>query len=394
MTEQRAKYLLSLYLRKGCTPAEKEELFRWVHDSSDNEPLRRILQDAWTDFSPVDSLDGDRAQRMLSRILTQGTTTAGSDSRTTRNIGRKLAAAAAILILAGAMCYYYFMAAKPISVPGSPIAKADAVTPDILPGTTKATLTLGDGSAIMLDTVSGTAVASQGNTRIVKQNGRVVYQKGTTPSSGLIYNTLSTSRGHEYPLTLSDGTKVWLNAASSIRFPVLFSEKRRSVEITGEVYFEVAKNIKPFAVSVGGATVEVLGTHFNINAYTDEERLSTTLLEGSVKITRGTSSMLLIPGQQAQIQKNGSIDLNRNADTEEAVSWTQGYFHFTDASLETVLRQLSRWYDVDVIYQKKSADETFSGDIQKSLSLSQVLKILDKSQIKLQIDGKRLIVIK
>jgi ferric-dicitrate binding protein FerR (iron transport regulator) len=175
---------------------------------------------------------------------------------------------------------------------------------------------------------------------------------------------------------------------------VQFSDKQRAVEITGEVYFEVAMNSKPFSVTAGDARVEVLGTHFNINAYPDEAKLNTTLIEGAVRITRGPSSMVLAPGQQAQIRKNGAMELKKDADVEEAISWTQGYFHFTDASLETVLRQLSRWYDVDIIYERKPADETFSGDIQKSLSLSQVLKILEKNQVKFQISGKRLIVIK
>jgi len=313
-----------------------------------------------------------------------------------RPLARKWMAAAAILVIAGSVSFHYLNRKKSaVSVSAPPeIAKIKKPTGDVLPGTTNATLTLDDGSSIVLDTVTSTTVASQGSTRIIKQNGQVVYQNRNNASNttGLIYNTLSTSRGHEYSLALSDGTKVWLNASSSIRFPVQFSDKRRDVSITGEVYFEVAKNSKPFSVSAGDARVEVLGTHFNVNAYEDEARLKTTLIEGAVRITKGSSSIVLAPGQQAQIRKNGSMELKKDADTEEAISWTQGYFHFTDASLETVLRQLSRWYDVDVIYEKHPTDETFSGDIQKSLSLSQVLKILEKSQVKLQISGKRLIV--
>lgn len=433
MTEQRAKYLLSLYFRQGCTPAEQEELDKWIHDCPDDEDLRRIMQEVWVDFAPTEAMDNDRAQQILSQILTPNVWTAPNVSPApnvltgpnvsltpdawtapsvladpnispapvipvhSRPMTRKWIAAAAILIIAGSISYNYFHRDKPAVSPSAPveIAKTTAPKGDVLPGTTNATLTLDDGSSIVLDTVAGTNVASQGTTRIIKQNGRVVYQnKNTNTTAGLIYNTLSTSRGHEYPLTLSDGTKVWLNASSSIRFPVQFGDKQRAVAITGEVYFEVARNSKPFSVSAGDARVEVLGTHFNINAYEDEARLNTTLIEGAVRITKGTSSMVLAPGQQAQIRKNGAMELNKNADMEEAISWTQGYFHFTDANLETVLRQLSRWYDVDVIYEKHPADETFSGDIQKSLSLSQVLKILEKSQVKFQINGKRLIVIK
>jgi ferric-dicitrate binding protein FerR (iron transport regulator) len=391
MTEQRAKYLLSLYFRKGCTPAEQQELDQWINDSSDDETLRRIMQEVWADFAPTDTMDNDRARQMLARIMAPG-----PSKGNLRSIGRKWIAAAAILIIAGAATYQYFIHKKPAATPAASVEIAKAAQPkgDVLPGTTNATLTLDDGSSIVLDTVAGTTVASQGATKILKQNGRVVYQPNKGATAGLIYNTLSTSRGHEYPLTLSDGTKVWLNASSSIRFPVQFDPKQRSVAITGEVYFEVAKNSKPFSVTAGDAKIEVLGTHFNINAYEDEARLNTTLIEGAVRVTRGPSSMVLAPGQQAQIRKNGAIELKKDADMEEAISWTQGYFHFTDASLETVLRQLSRWYDVDVIYEKRPADETFSGDIQKSLSLSQVLKLLEKIQVRFQINGKRLIVIK
>jgi ferric-dicitrate binding protein FerR (iron transport regulator) len=400
MTEQRAKYLLSLYFRQGCTPPEhtppeQEELYQWIHDCPDDEDLRRIMQEVWADFAPTDVMDNDKAKQMLSRILTTADD-APPVKRMVRPMARKWMAAAAVLVIAGSVSFYYLDRKKSTASLAAPpeIAKINAPKGDVLPGTTNATLTLDDGSSIVLDTVSSATVASQGSTRIIKQNGQVVYQnRDNAPNTaGLIYNTLSTSRGHEYPLTLSDGTKVWLNASSSIRFPVQFSDKQRAVSITGEVYFEVAKNSKPFSVSAGGARVEVLGTHFNINAYEDETRLNTTLIEGAVRIIKGSSSMVLAPGQQAQIHKNGSMELNKDADMEGAISWTQGYFHFKDASLETVLRQLSRWYDVDVIYEKHPADETFSGDIQKSLSLSQVLKILEKSQVRFQINGKRLIV--
>lgn len=409
MTEQRVKYLLALHLRKECTSEEKDELFRWIHDCTDRDVLGRMLTDAWEDFVPEDALGSDRTQQMLSQILMKEepvvmsdpalhetaleTPVVGSAGNSIRRIGRRWVAAAAVLIIGGAFGYYTLKVAWPASRQMPLTAQRESALQDVLPGTTKATLTLGDGSAILLDTVSSGAFASQGNARIIKKNGRVVYQANATTASGLIYNTLSTTRGHQYPLTLSDGSRIWLNAASSIRFPVLFSGKERSVDITGEVYFEVAKSIKPFIVNAGIAKVEVLGTHFNINAYSDEDQLNTTLLEGSVKVVQGGSALQLARGQQARIRKNGSIELNRNADMEEAVSWTQGYFHFSDAGLKTILRQLSRWYDVDVIFEKQTAGETFSGDIQKSLSLSQVLKILDKNQVRFQINGKRLIVL-
>jgi len=385
MTEERTHYLLSLYLQQKASPQEQEELFTWLNKLPDDAPLRNLLEQAWEGFVPAETMDAGNAERVLDQVL----------QRKERKIFWlpvvKWTAAAVVLLIASAMGYLYFTAQTPNTQQQPAIAvKKDRVSPDILPGTTSAKLTLGDGSSVLLDTLTGQTIASQGATTIVKMNGQVIYKNGAKERAADIYNTLTTDRGHQYPLTLSDGTKVFLNAASSIRFPVSFNGPQRSVEITGEAYFEVAKNGKPFTVHAGAAKVEVLGTHFNVNAYTDETAMNTTLLEGSVKVSAGNTALMLVPGQQAQI-KDGSIALNKNADTETAISWTQGYFHFNDASLETVLRQLARWYDVDIVYEKHYPDETFGGDIQKSLSLAQVLKLLDKSQVRFRIQGKQLI---
>ena len=387
MTEERARYLLAIYLRKEASPQEKEELFRWIQDDPGQATLTRVISGVYADFTPEETIDSQRTEQMLSHILSHDT------ARPAPSIGRRWMAAAAILLIAGPLAWYYSTSTRHTPSQTPAVAATRTTTPDVPPGTTRATLTLDNGSVVVLDTVSGATIASQGNTRIVKKDGRVVYQDDASQSTALLYNTLSTARGHQYPLTLSDGTKVWLNAASSIRFPVLFSDKERSVEVTGEAYFEVQKNIRPFIVNAGGTKVEVLGTHFNVNAYTDEQQLKTTLLEGAVKVSHGTSTLLLAPGQQAQVKPNAAMHLEKDADTEEAISWTQNYFHFNDASVETILRQLSRWYDVDIVYKKQPSGETFNGDIQKSLSLLQVLKILDRSQVRFQIDGRRLIVL-
>src|ERR1700754_21758 len=242
MTEQRAKYLLSLYFRQGCRPEELDELYRWIHDDSNEEELRGIFTGVWGEFAPVESIDRDRAQQMLSRILTpegaKGSEEGSTGSGRVRLLTRRWMAAAAVLIVVvgGVLSYPYFFGAKRPALPAAPgrVVKTTVPKEDVLPGTTQTTLTLGDGSAIVLDTVAGTAVASQGTTKILKQNGSVVYKNDGADAAGPMYNTLSTARGHQYPLTLSDGTKVWLNASSSIRFPVVFGGKERSVEVTGE----------------------------------------------------------------------------------------------------------------------------------------------------------------
>ena len=395
MTESSALELLNLYLDKKASPKQEQELFEWINAQPDDAPIRHALQQAWIQFTPQDKIDVQQADSMLQQIL-QGESVPAPTTIKRRFELLKWSAAAAVLAVISTAAYYYITAqnrARQTEIVTSISSEHRAQKQDIPPGTTSAKLTLGDGSEVLLDTLTGQSIATQGSTQIIKTGGQVLY-KNNNESVATIYNTLSTDRGHQYPLTLSDGTKVFLNASSSIHFPVSFNGPQRSVEITGEAYFEVAKNGKPFIVHAGGTQVEVMGTHFNVNAYADEAALNTTLLEGSVKVSQGMSSLMLVPGQQAQVRSNGSVSLNKNADTEAAVSWVQGYFHFSDAGLEDVLRQLARWYDVDVVYEKHYPDETFGGDIQKSLTLSQVLKLLDKSQVNFRILGKQLILMK
>lgn len=188
---------------------------------------------------------------------------------------------------------------------------------------------------------------------------------------------------------------MWLNAASSIHFPVVFDGDERRVEITGEVYFEVAKNKqKPFRVAVNGTTVEVLGTHFNINSYTDEATINTTLLEGSVKITKGNNQKILIPGQQAQVDEKGGVRMVNNINTGEVVAWKDNFFSFNNTDIKKLMRQLSRWYDVEIIFKGESDESvTFNGDISRTVNLSTVLKMLELTgEVNFSIEGKKIIV--
>jgi ferric-dicitrate binding protein FerR (iron transport regulator) len=221
----------------------------------------------------------------------------------------------------------------------------------------------------------------------------------TTHHSPLAYNTIATPRGGQYQLVLADGSKVWLNASSGLRYPTAFTGKERRVELTGEGYFEVAKNASmPFHVQVNQMDVEVLGTHFNINAYDDESAVKTTLLEGSVKVVKRETAnvkenpIVLQPGQQAEMKPHSPLAINHSPNIEEVMAWKNGLFQFKAAGIETVLRQAARWYDVEFVY-KGNIPEKFSGQISRSANAEQLLKILELTgKVKFEINGKTIIV--
>ena len=273
---------------------------------------------------------------------------------------------------------------------------------DIQPGTNKAVLTLADGSTIVLDSAKHGQIASQQNVVIKEdENGKVVYeatgdvQNSTAPAPAetIAMNTLATPRGGQYQVILPDGTRVWLNAASSLKYPTAFTGNERRVELTGEAYFEVAKDpSKPFNVKTAGQTVTVLGTHFNINSYADEGATKTTLLEGSVRVTNNAGQSVKIkPGEQA-INTLSNIDINENTNLDEAVAWKNGKFVFSNTDLQTIMRQLSRWYDVDVEYQGKTAQKHYMGRISRNVPVSQIFEILKTSGLNFTINGRKIIV--
>jgi transmembrane sensor len=278
---------------------------------------------------------------------------------------------------------------------------ASSLKNDILPGGNKALLTLADGSTIILDSAQNGTLSNQGNIKIIKlDDGQLAYDKSAVSgSTEVLYNTISTPKGGQYQLTLSDGSKVWLNAASSLRFPATFSGNERKVELTGEGYFEVAHNpSKPFIVTKNNVEIKVLGTHFNVNAYDDEDVIKTTLLEGSVKVTKGNKSTLITPGEQAIVSNSStttfSINVKKDVDLDEAVAWKNGKFIFQDADIKSIMRQLEHWYDVSVIYDDKEVtNEEFVGSISRNVNISQILQMLEKTgAVKFEITGRTVIV--
>ena len=266
----------------------------------------------------------------------------------------------------------------------------------VLPGNNKATLTLADGSHIDLTDSKKGLISKQGSVAVGKSGeGEIVYdaKRGEVRSTAALYNIITTPRGGQYQVVLSDGTKVWLNAASSIKFPTVFTGHERKVELAGEAYFEVAKNKDmPFKIAVEHMSIEVLGTHFNVDAYKDEGVVKTTLLEGAVKLVTGDHQAYLKPGQQATLNQQQSFNIS-SVNTEEAVAWKNGYFIFNNENIQSIMRKISRWYDVEVVYNGKVDERDFGGTVSRFDSVADVLKSLELTgTVHFKMEGRRIIV--
>jgi ferric-dicitrate binding protein FerR (iron transport regulator) len=376
--------LIEKYEIGTATTEEKQALKEWYYSFDDS--VANIL---------VEGQDSEEklAERIKIRLMQ---TILQSDEIKEAKPMRKFqwSAAAAILIIFTVGAYVKF-SSKPVF---QETTKAPVIN-NITPGGNKAKLTLHDGTSVILDSVSNGTISKQGDVALQKlEDGLLVYNisgKKLTEKNEVIYNAISTPRGGQYQVTLSDGTKVWLNASSSIRFPVIFTGDVRSVTITGEAYFEVAKNTAmPFKVKTTTSEVEVLGTHFNINSYDDEAVVKTTLLEGAVKVASLGNGVLryLKPGQQSIINKEGKISIVEHADTEEAMAWRNGYFQFKSSDVKSILRQISRWYDVDIVYNG-NINLHFTGQLTRNENVSKVFEALSlTNEVHFKIDGKKIIV--
>lgn len=371
-----------------ASPEEVAALNEWYHS----------FDDSVATVSAAEQItEAELGQRIQSR-LRESMNAAKAPAVYRRGWFRAAAAILLIITVAGYFIYRNGLS-ETAQVAAVPVTPAPA---EIVPGGNKAVLILADGSSIVLDSASNGLLSTQGNIQVEKLdngllaytvNGKILYE-----DDAAFYNTISTPRGGQYQVTLSDGTKVWLNAASSIRFPVLFTGTERRVEVTGEAYFEVARDIsKPFKVKAAQSEVEVLGTHFNINAYDDEVSIKTTLLEGKVKITvpgqaAAQPARFLQPGQQSGISKNGEISIVKNADTDEAIAWLKGRFQFENTDLRSMLRQISRWYDVDVEY-RGAVDLHFTGQLTRNENVTNVFKQLALTgEVHFRIEGRKVIV--
>ncbi|WP_339070946.1 FecR domain-containing protein [Chitinophaga sp. 212800008-4] len=296
----------------------------------------------------------------------------------------KAAVAAAAVLLSG-ICVYWF--SRPAHAP-TPIPVA--IHFDAPPGKSGAMLTLGSGQQILLDSAGNGRLARQGATNLQKEEGQLSYQRQRGSSGdSLVYNTVSTPRGRQFRLVLADGTHVWLNAGSQIRFPAAFTGKERRVDISGEAYFEVKPDPEmPFIIQAHSAQIRVLGTSFNVADYDDEKNMTTTLLEGSVKIHTTSTAMLLQPGQQASIEKNTGKLSAKTVDTEQAVAWTKDRLALNNTDFAELMRRISRWYDVDVVYAGKVPDIHIGGSLHRNVNLSVVLEFLGENGVHYTTNGK------
>lgn len=298
-------------------------------------------------------------------------------------------AAAAVVLIASTLILRMLIRQKPSPQPE--LVQPTAERP-IAPGSNKATLTLADGSRITLDS-TGKQVIQQDNAIIHQQQGHLQYTSAGT-AENISYNILSTPTGGQYQVTLPDGSRVWLNAASSLRFPTAFKGDERNVTLTGEAYFEIAQHASsPFKVMANDVEIEILGTHFNVMAYADEHNTTTTLLQGAVKVHSPGKAVLLKPGQQAQFNHGTQGLLVSAADAESAVAWKNGYFSFSNENIQSAMRKIARWYNVDIEYRGDVTHKALWGTISKFENIREVLSMLELTgTMHFSMEGRRVIV--
>lgn len=392
------RQLIEKYLHNTLSGEEKLQLLRLTEDANDASLmalLQEMLAEAPEAHLPVDE---ERLRLSLMKVLEVDKPVAPQGMpvkyRRMRTIGTTwLRYAAAVILIAGAGTYLWLKDADR----GTP-AVTNAAVPgdDIVPGGQKAMLTLADGTVIQLDSAANGQLAVQSGSQVMNSNGLISYTLSGGEAHVMAYNTLRTPRGGTYQLSLPDGTRVWLNAASSISYPVVFSGKERIVEMTGEAYFDVAQDAQaPFKVKVDeNNLIEVLGTQFNVKAYKEDDLVSTTLLEGAVRVAGNGKQLTLKPGQQAQASvEQLSVKTLGQAGISQVIAWKEGRFNFQDAHLQEIMRQLARWYDIEVVYEKGIPDLEFIGEIERSLPLGEVLKGLKMSGVNFRLEkGKRLVV--
>ena len=365
------------------TDEERQELDTWLSQSAHNHLLFESMQNEGYRRELLKKMEEKKPALAWSKAKAQ----LDQERRTRRqkNRYRYLAAAAITVLFCGGWLYL-------LSVKQKPAEPTLAVRHDVPPGSNKAVLTLANGNQVVLDSNANGVLAQQGNTRIVNLSaGQLAYQSGIIGAEAeekVQYNTLTTPKGGQYKIILPDGSKVWLNAASSLRYPTDFTGKERDVALNGEAYFEVKHNsAQPFIVKVNGTRIQDIGTAFNIKAYSDGGGMQATLIEGEIKVSTSKASRTLAPGEQATTAAQGEITI-RKVNAADAAAWKDGYFVFSNSDLKAVMQTLARWYDVEVQYDKTIPDKHFDGMIQRNISLATVLKYLGKSGIDFQIENR------
>ncbi|MRG47110.1 DUF4974 domain-containing protein [Chitinophaga sp. SYP-B3965] len=372
---------------RGVLSATEKEAFFQLFERDDLDPevesylWQNYQQQAETTVWPEEFRELFAA-RMAKRIIRSSQPIRSLPSRKTHWWRY---AAAVLLIFAGSVAF--------LLTTKQPSPTDITVRSVVLPGTNGAVLTLADGTQVVLDSLGNGVVASQQGAKVVLKNGLLEYQNTGNPTEAS-YNTLNIPRGRQFRLTLPDGSRVWLNAASSIKYPTAFAGKERMVEVNGEAFFEVEKDAaKPFIVKVNNSTaIEVLGTSFNVNTYEQEDMIKTTLVEGAISMKTDSDRQILKPGQQAQLQAGRSMKIVSNINISQVTAWKNGYFDFNDADLPVMMRQLERWYDIQVVYEGKVPDVTFKGKMDRNVQLADMVGFLKSFGIKASMQERRLII--
>jgi uncharacterized protein YlzI (FlbEa/FlbD family) len=371
-----------------------EDLLKRYDEGNVSDEEKAIVESWYLSYrsgNPSPEIDDEILKRHQQQSIAGLTEYARSGNKVRKLYGRRFILAAASVTIALAIGAYQFTSRNKVK---QTITASQTPAADLMPGSNKVTLTLSNGNKVVLSGAKNGLVASDAGIAINKTaDGSVAYasKQGGQQSAEPLFNTATTPRGGQYQFTLSDGTKVWLNAATTFKFPVQFEGNERRVELTGEAYFEVAHDrSKPFRVVSNGQVVEVLGTHFNVNSYADEQIMSTTLLEGIVKVSHNGSSKMIKPGEQARLNAD-KLDVVK-VNTDQAIAWKNGLFYFHDASIYEVMRQFSRWYDVEVKFEGNVPDREFSGGISRNVKASQILDLLSFKKVKYRIQGKTIII--
>lgn len=385
--DSRLRILFEKYFNKQASPEEERELFELLQREELQKSLEALLEETYLDYEQKERFfNAKQTSRMLKRIKQQ---TVLSPRVLWYRIGGY---AAVILVCLGLGLFVYSYLSKSINTSST---KKTVVKRDVEPGFERATITLADGQTLELEEIANGIFADRESRFVKEGEGRLNYSGLEKSTKETVFHTMRVPKGGQYRVVLADGTKVWLNAASSLHYPTRFDGDIREVTVSGEAYFEVARNVnKPFFVNCEGQRVQVLGTDFNVRAYPDETAFKTTLLAGSIAITTvGTSSkkIRLQPGEEASLTAKGSIKVNRLKEADLAIAWTKGYFAFNRADLPSVLRELSRWYNVD-LKVKSSTTKTYTGKIDRQLTLSELLNGLALSGIPIQIEDQEHII--
>jgi ferric-dicitrate binding protein FerR (iron transport regulator) len=413
MSTDRLQYLLDRLFQGELTLEEKEELALWTDTLQNDEEWKMRLSKIWNNYEPEEKMEPSSADVMLKKILLEGKTeeppakTVSLPYTPVSGGMMKWAVAAAAVIGILIVLSLVFLVPRPNKDHVVATNHQTSQKQDIIPGGNKAVLTLANGKKIVLNKAGNGSLAQQGNTKVIKVNsGLISYNRqeaaaGGSPSSGSghrQYNMIATPRGGQYEIILPDGSKVWLNAASSLKFPTAFMGKKREVEMTGEAYFEITKDVgKPFIVKKGDMEIQVLGTHFNVMAYDKETNMKVTLLEGAVKIAplSGNGEGLgvrLKPGEQALVNEN-NIQVNKNVNINEVIAWKNGLFDFEGNDIKEVMQQIARWYDVEVKYENVPSAH-FMGTISRNVDVSEVLKMLEMTgAVHFKVEGRTIMVL-